>query len=193
MSLHTFLRKLDQRFDVKPVPRWGPFRNRAKKKHLPLSLSALCAQLVGQLRSVIPRTGIAQLDLGGTVAECMREADTTASVTTFADSVDSQLRAAIFAHLNRLRAANPSGTVTSGLINIFVFEGRPVRLIAQTGIWKPANLKAALTIRTTYTPPDALPPYVDTVGDDGGATVLCATSTGVQIRLSQTTVPFVRP
>jgi putative restriction endonuclease len=97
----------------------------------------------------------------------MLEANKTAEVTTFADSVDSQLRAAMFAHLDRLRAANPSETLSSRLINTFVFEDRPVRLIAQTGIWKPASLKAALTIRTTYTPPDALPPYVDAVGDDG--------------------------
>ena len=42
-----------------------------------------------------------------------------------------------------------------------------MRLIVQTGIWKPAKLTAALTIRTTYTAPDALPPYADDVGDDG--------------------------
>jgi putative restriction endonuclease len=37
----------------------------------------------------------------------------------------------------------------------------------QTGIWKPAGLDAALTIRTTYTPPNVLPPYADDQGTDG--------------------------
>jgi hypothetical protein len=36
----------------------------------------------------------------------------------------------------------------------------------QTGIWKPAGLAAALTIRTTFTPPNQPPPYVDDVGDE---------------------------
>jgi putative restriction endonuclease len=44
---------------------------------------------------------------------------------------------------------------------------RSIRLIVQTGIWKPAGLSAALTIRTTFTPPNQPPPYADDVGDDG--------------------------
>lgn len=42
-----------------------------------------------------------------------------------------------------------------------------MRLIVQTGIWKPAALSAALSIRTTYTPPDQPPPYEDDLGLDG--------------------------
>jgi putative restriction endonuclease len=42
-----------------------------------------------------------------------------------------------------------------------------MRLIVQTGIWKPAGLTAALSIRTTYTPPDQPPPYEDDLGLDG--------------------------
>jgi len=40
-------------------------------------------------------------------------------------------------------------------------------LIQQRGIWKPAGMAAALSIRTTYTPPDQLPPYADDLGADG--------------------------
>jgi len=73
----------------------------------------------------------------------------------------------MFAHLDRLRAAEPDGALLSSAVNTFNFEGRPIPLIVQAGIWKPAALTAALTIRTTYTPPNALPPYADNVGDDG--------------------------
>jgi len=73
----------------------------------------------------------------------------------------------MFAHLAHVLASSPDGALRSDVINAFTFEGRPVRLIVQPGIWKPANLTAALTIRTTYTPPNALPPYADDVGDDG--------------------------
>jgi putative restriction endonuclease len=72
----------------------------------------------------------------------------------------------MFDHLDRLLATSPDGSLSSSAINSFTFEGRPVRLIVQTGIWKPAGLDAALTIRTTYTPPNQLPPYADDL--DGG-------------------------
>jgi putative restriction endonuclease len=81
--------------------------------------------------------------------------------------LESSLRSAAFAHLDRLRALNPDGGLRSSDINTFVFEGRPMRLIVQTGIWKPAGLDAALSIRTTYTPPHELPPYEDDIGRDG--------------------------
>lgn len=79
---------------------------------------------------------------------------------------DAALRAAMFDHLDRLLVSSPSGSLPSSLINSFTYEGRPLRLIVQSGIWKPAPLDAALTIRTTYTPPNQLPPYADDV--DGG-------------------------
>ena len=37
----------------------------------------------------------------------------------------------------------------------------------QRGIRKPANLEAALSFRTTYTPPNQVPPYQDAEGSDG--------------------------
>lgn len=80
---------------------------------------------------------------------------------------DARLRAAMFRHLDDLVQASPDGALTSAEINAFSFEGRPVRLIVQTGIWKPAGLTAALTIRTTYTAPNRLPPYADDVGEEG--------------------------
>jgi putative restriction endonuclease len=79
------------------------------------------------------------------------------------DSADSRLRAAMFDHLDRLLATNPDGSLPSSAINSFIFEGRALRLIVQTGIWKPAGLGAALTIRTTFTPPNQPPPYADDV------------------------------
>jgi putative restriction endonuclease len=57
--------------------------------------------------------------------------------------------------------------VNSAEVNRFEFDGRPMKLIVQTGIWKPAVLDAALTIRTTYTRPDQQPLYSDSVGIDG--------------------------
>jgi len=39
--------------------------------------------------------------------------------------------------------------------------------MVQAGIWKPAGLEAALTIRTAYTRPDQTPPYADDIGEDG--------------------------
>src|SRR5690606_23741496 len=66
----------------------------------------------------------------------------------------------------RVSAAHPDG-IPSRVINAFTFEGRRLPLIVQPGIWKPAGLSAALTIRTTYTPPGQEPPYEDRVGTDG--------------------------
>ncbi|MGH9029314.1 MAG: HNH endonuclease [Acidimicrobiales bacterium] len=83
-----------------------------------------------------------------------------------ADPDDTRLRASMFDHLDRLLAKSSDGSLASSAINRFTFDGRLVRLIVQTGIWKPAGLDAALTIRTTYTPPNQLPPYADDV--EGG-------------------------
>jgi putative restriction endonuclease len=82
------------------------------------------------------------------------------------DPTDARLRTAMFHHLGRLLTTSPDGSLSSSAINGFTFEGRPIRLIVQTGIWKPAGLDAALTIRTTYTPPNQPPPYADDV--EGG-------------------------
>ena len=73
----------------------------------------------------------------------------------------------MFAYLDGLLTGSPDGSLSSSAINQFQFRGQPLRLVVQTGIWKPAQLTAALTIRTTYTPPNQAPPYVDLQGDDG--------------------------
>ncbi len=73
----------------------------------------------------------------------------------------------MFEHLDALRAANGDAPLPSADINRFAVGGRARRLIVQTGIYKPADLVAALTIRTAYTPPNRLPPYFDAVGAEG--------------------------
>jgi putative restriction endonuclease len=80
--------------------------------------------------------------------------------------LDTRLRTAMFAHLSRVSDAHPDG-VPSDVINSFVFDGEQFRLVVQPGIRKPARLEAALTIRTTWTPPGAQAPYADEVGADG--------------------------
>lgn len=76
---------------------------------------------------------------------------------------DSRVRTEMFAHLDRLLSRSPDGSLSSSDINTFTFEGRSLKLIVQTGIWKPAGFDAALTIRTTFTPANQLPPYADDV------------------------------
>ena len=74
----------------------------------------------------------------------------------------------MFAHLDGLLSRHPDGALPSAEINSFTFDGRSLRLTDRfAGIWKPAFLEAALTIRTTYTAPDRVPPYADTIGYDG--------------------------
>lgn len=86
---------------------------------------------------------------------------------TPASATEERLRAAIFVHLDHLLATSPDGSLRSADINAFTFEGTAVRLIVQAGIWKPAGLDAALTIRTTYTAPNEQPPYADALGPEG--------------------------
>ena len=80
--------------------------------------------------------------------------------------LDTRLRTAMFEHLSRVSNTHPDG-VPSDVINSFVFDGGQVRLVVQPGIRKPAQLEAALTIRTTWTSPGAQAPYADEVGADG--------------------------
>ncbi len=50
----------------------------------------------------------------------------------------------------------------------FIFDRNLIPLVGpQQGIWKPRGLNAALSIRTTFTPPGDVPPYDDTLGADG--------------------------
>lgn len=65
----------------------------------------------------------------------------------------------MFEHLAALAERHPEGNLPSAEINTFRVAGRAMPLVVQSGIWKPAVLDAALTIRTTYTAPSATPPY----------------------------------
>lgn len=49
----------------------------------------------------------------------------------------------------------------------FEFDGVKLPLVDQAGIWRPAWMGAAFTIRTTYTAPGQAAPYLDQVGADG--------------------------
>lgn len=50
----------------------------------------------------------------------------------------------------------------------FEYDGSRVPLMdRQRGIRKPAGFVAAISIRTTFTPPGQLPPYADDIGPDG--------------------------
>lgn len=80
---------------------------------------------------------------------------------------DARIRTAMFAHLDVLGAQSADGTLPSSAINTFAVDGRPLRLIVQSGIWKPAGMAAALTIRTAYPRPEHPPPYEDGLGEDG--------------------------
>lgn len=63
------------------------------------------------------------------------------------------------------RSANE---VTYEQLREFRYDERQVPLMdRQRGIRKPAGMQAALAIRTTYTPPNKVPPYNDAVGSDG--------------------------
>lgn len=79
---------------------------------------------------------------------------------------DQTVRAAMFAYLDRLTAQHPEG-VPSAELNMFRVGGQPLKLVVQPGIWKPAALAGALTIRTTYTAPNQLPPYADDIAPGG--------------------------
>ncbi|MGI8692116.1 MAG: HNH endonuclease [Geodermatophilaceae bacterium] len=83
-----------------------------------------------------------------------------------ASEVEERVRAAMFAHLDGLADGHPDG-LRSADINRFEVDGMQVRLVVQPGIRKPHFLDAALTIRTAFTHPGQLPPYEDTLGDDG--------------------------
>ncbi|WP_298339932.1 HNH endonuclease [Ferrimicrobium sp.] len=80
---------------------------------------------------------------------------------------DSILRQAMFDHLDRCLAGAQAEFLSSRVINTFEIQGQPIRLIVQSGIRKVQGHPGALTIRTTYTPPSAVPPYIDDVGSNG--------------------------
>lgn len=62
----------------------------------------------------------------------------------------------------------PAERVDYAWLSGFEYEGRRIPLMdRQRGIRKPAGMDAALAIRTTFTSPDQVPPYSDTIGSDG--------------------------
>jgi putative restriction endonuclease len=61
-----------------------------------------------------------------------------------------------------------SSRVDYAFTTSFEYDGRRIPLMdRQRGIRKPAGFGAALAIRTTYTPPNRMPPYNDEIGLDG--------------------------
>ena len=82
-------------------------------------------------------------------------------------SYDERLRAAAMAWLDERRSQGTE-TVRYDELAGFTFEGRRIPLMdPQRGIRKPAVLDAALSFRTTFTPPSQVPPYHDAEGPDG--------------------------
>ncbi|WP_210438807.1 HNH endonuclease [Nocardioides xinjiangensis] len=62
----------------------------------------------------------------------------------------------------------PTPRVDFNWLATFSYEGQRLPLMdRQRGIRKPAGMDAALAIRTTFTPPNQLPPYNDEIGADG--------------------------
>lgn len=68
-----------------------------------------------------------------------------------------------------VRARSHDGTLplTSDELGEYQLHGRSIPLKGQQGIWNPGGFTAALSIRTTYTPPDSIAPYPDKIGSDG--------------------------
>jgi len=78
---------------------------------------------------------------------------------------DQRYREAAFAWL-RMRGDNP--VVTRAELAAFVFGGERVPLVdPNRGIRRPAGLRGAVSIMTTYSPSDASAPYEDVAGEDG--------------------------
>jgi putative restriction endonuclease len=66
------------------------------------------------------------------------------------------------------RARSASQVLRFDDLAAFRFDDRRIPLMdPQRGIRKPAHLSAALSIRTSFTPPGQVPPYADTEGPDG--------------------------
>lgn len=64
--------------------------------------------------------------------------------------------------------ARASPKVDFAWLSTFEYDGERIPLMdRQRGIRKPAGFDAALAIRTTFTPPQQLPPYADDIGEDG--------------------------
>lgn len=86
----------------------------------------------------------------------------------FSDDADSRLRAKVMDWLDTVTQGRTLPVSYEALSHDFVFDGGPFRLMNRAqGIWKPAPLRSALSIATTYTRPGRQPPYDDRTGADG--------------------------
>ncbi len=80
---------------------------------------------------------------------------------------EREFRVAVMAWLTERKNQNQNRFVYVELAD-FEHDGVRIPLIdRQRGIRKPANFQAALSIRTTYTPPSRPKPYDDRVPSDG--------------------------
>jgi putative restriction endonuclease len=83
------------------------------------------------------------------------------------EEFDERLRAAAMAWLSR-RCTPEDPVVSRQELADFHFEGQRISLVDRgQGIRKPKELKAALSIMTTFTSDRERPPYDDAMGDDG--------------------------
>ncbi|MHA7167126.1 HNH endonuclease [Arthrobacter bambusae] len=83
------------------------------------------------------------------------------------ENFDSKLRREAMAWLT-VRTNDGEEPLTREDIRDFTLDGEPRRLQAtQTGIWKPRDLSAALSIQTVYRAPGQERPYNDEKGPDG--------------------------
>ncbi len=81
-------------------------------------------------------------------------------------ALEAAVRSEAMRHLTRREAHD---AVYFSRSELFDFRGEKIRFMSpQTGIWKPRQLSAALSISTTFTPPTRERPYDDSViGPDG--------------------------
>ncbi|MFI6026423.1 hypothetical protein [Amycolatopsis magusensis] len=89
------------------------------------------------------------------------------TTTIDASDYDSRLRRQAFTWLTELNAKH-GGRIPFGLLQEFRFEGKRIPLMdPQAGIRKPKELGSALSLRTTYTPPNKRRPYEDELDANG--------------------------
>ncbi len=80
---------------------------------------------------------------------------------------EERLRAAAMSWLDE-RVGTGQAVLSFDELSRFSFEGQRVPLMdPQRGIRKPAHMTAALSIRTSFTPPGQAPPYEDAEAPDG--------------------------
>lgn len=85
-------------------------------------------------------------------------------MSTAAEDFSRDVRASAMTWLDRRRV----DWVTFGDLAVFEYEGHRLPLMdRQRGIRKPAGMDSALSIRTVFTAPSAMPPYADEAGSDG--------------------------